>query len=153
MYTVFMVEDDPNIRMLTGMHLQLAGYAVRELEEHGFASILAGRESLSQGDFTLAELRLFQPDTAFRLLREIPVSRRALLTEVLTAHLPTDLSPAPGAYLHALDLGLKLGYIPRDRNKIFARLMDAGKDLYGTVRHKEIVGGYYRIVIKVFLHD
>ena len=53
----------------------------------------------------------------------------------------------------ALDLGLKLGYIPRDRNKIFARLMDAGKDLYGTVRHKEIVGGYYRIVIKVFLHD
>ena len=80
--------------------------AVRELEEHGFASILAGRESLSQGDFTLAELRLFQPDTAFRLLREIPVSRRALLTEVLTAHLPTDLSPAPGAYLHALDLGL-----------------------------------------------
>ena len=53
----------------------------------------------------------------------------------------------------ALDLGLKLGYIPRDRNKIFARLMDAGKDLYGTVRHMEIVGGYYRIVIKVFLHD
>lgn len=53
----------------------------------------------------------------------------------------------------ALDLGLKLGYIPRDRNKIFARLMDAGKDLYGTVRHKEIVGDYYRIVIKVFLHD
>ena len=53
----------------------------------------------------------------------------------------------------ALALGRKLGYIPRDRNKIFARLMDAGKDLYGTVRHKEIVGGYYRIVIKVFLRD
>lgn len=53
----------------------------------------------------------------------------------------------------ALVPGSKLGYIPRDRNKIFARLMDAGKDLYGTVRHKEIVGGYYRIVIKVFLRD
>ena len=53
----------------------------------------------------------------------------------------------------ALDLGCKLGYIPRERNKVFARLLDAGKDLYGTVRHKEIVGGYYRIVIKVFLRD
>ena len=33
METVFLVEDDPSIRRLTGMHLQLAGYNVRELED------------------------------------------------------------------------------------------------------------------------
>ena len=33
MDTIFLVEDEPNIRMLTGMHLQLSGYTVRELED------------------------------------------------------------------------------------------------------------------------
>ena len=32
MDTIFLVEDDLNIRRLTGMHLQLAGYNVQELE-------------------------------------------------------------------------------------------------------------------------
>ena len=31
--TIFLVEDEPNIRRLTGMHLQLAGYNVKELED------------------------------------------------------------------------------------------------------------------------
>ena len=44
MYTVFMVEDDPNIRMLTGMHLQLAGYAVRELEDAAAARAALAEE-------------------------------------------------------------------------------------------------------------
>ena len=35
--TIFLVEDDLNIRRLTGMHLQLAGYDVRELEDAGEA--------------------------------------------------------------------------------------------------------------------
>ena len=47
----------------------------------------------------------------------------------------------------------KLGYIPRSNNKVFARLMDAGKYLYGVVRHKEIVGTYYKIVVKIYLKD
>ena len=38
-------------------------------------------------------------------------------------------------------------------NKPFARLMDAGKLLYGTVRHKELVAGYYKIVVKIFMRD
>ena len=47
----------------------------------------------------------------------------------------------------------KLGYIPRIYNKVFARLMDAGKNLYGIVRHKEMVGEYHKIVIKVYMKD
>ena len=41
MDTIFLVEDDMNIRRLTGMHLQLAGYDVRELEDAA-----AAREAL-----------------------------------------------------------------------------------------------------------
>ncbi len=47
----------------------------------------------------------------------------------------------------------KLGYVPRIYNKVFARLMDAGKYLYGVVRHKEMINGYHRIVIKVYMKD
>ena len=48
MDTIFLVEDDMNIRRLTGMHLQLAGYDVRELEDAA-----AAREALKKGDHVL----------------------------------------------------------------------------------------------------
>ncbi len=48
---------------------------------------------------------------------------------------------------------VKLGYIPRQYNKIPARLMDAGKYLYGVVRKKEETGGYYHIVVKIYMQD
>ena len=51
------------------------------------------------------------------------------------------------------DKSRMLGYIPRAFNKPFARLMEAGKLLYGTVRHKELVAGYYKIVVKIFMRD
>ena len=56
MYTVFMVEDDPNIRMLTGMHLQLAGYAVRELEDAA-----AARAALAEEKPALVLLDIMRP--------------------------------------------------------------------------------------------
>ena len=56
MYTVFMVEDDPNIRMLTGMHLQLAGYAVRELEDAA-----AARAALEEEKPALVLLDIMMP--------------------------------------------------------------------------------------------
>ncbi len=50
--------------------------------------------------------------------------------------------------------GVKIGYIPRGTvNKVFARLMDAGKLLYGVIRAKETIGRYHRIVVKVYLKD
>ena len=48
---------------------------------------------------------------------------------------------------------LKLGYVPRVNNKILARLMDAGKNLYGVVRLKEMNGSYYHIVVKIYMRD
>lgn len=49
--------------------------------------------------------------------------------------------------------GVKIGYVPRQDNVIFARLMDAGKLLFATITSKEKKGSWVKIYIKVFLHE
>lgn len=49
--------------------------------------------------------------------------------------------------------GVKLGYVPQADNVIFARLMDAGKLLFGRISSKEQKGKWLKIGIKVFLHE
>lgn len=49
--------------------------------------------------------------------------------------------------------GVKIGYVPRQDNLIFARLMDAGKLLFGRIASKEKKGSWVKIEIKVFLHE
>ena len=49
--------------------------------------------------------------------------------------------------------GIKIGYIPKANNLIFARLMDAGKLLFGKIESKEMRETWLRIEIKVYLQD
>ena len=49
--------------------------------------------------------------------------------------------------------GVKLGYVPRDDNGISARLMDAGKILFGRIFMNEKKGSWIKIHIKVFLRE
>ncbi len=49
--------------------------------------------------------------------------------------------------------GIKIGYVPRKDNVIFARLMDAGKLLFGRITSKQMHGSWLKIEIKVFLHE
>lgn len=49
--------------------------------------------------------------------------------------------------------GVKIGYVPRQDNAIFARLMDAGKLLFGKITEKEKKGAWVKIYIKVFLRE
>ena len=56
METIFLVEDEPNIRMLTAMHLQLAGYTVKELEDAASA-----RDALRKETPALALLDIMMP--------------------------------------------------------------------------------------------
>lgn len=49
--------------------------------------------------------------------------------------------------------GVKIGYVPKQDNVIFARLMDAGKLLFGKISSKEKIGSWIKIYIKVFLHE
>ena len=49
--------------------------------------------------------------------------------------------------------GVKIGYVPKQDNVIFARLMDAGKLLFGRISAKEKKGSCVKINIKVYLHE
>lgn len=49
--------------------------------------------------------------------------------------------------------GVKIGYVPKQDNVIFARLMDAGKLLFGKITAKEVKGSWVKIKIKVYLHE
>ncbi|MBQ3552035.1 MAG: HIRAN domain-containing protein [Clostridia bacterium] len=49
--------------------------------------------------------------------------------------------------------GVKIGYVPQADNIIFARLMDAGKLLFGRISKKDKKGKWVKINIKVFLHE
>lgn len=47
----------------------------------------------------------------------------------------------------------KVGYIPRDKNEVIARLMDAGKQFFAVVAAKEWEGNWLRLEVKVYLKD
>lgn len=49
--------------------------------------------------------------------------------------------------------GVKIGYVPKQDNVIFARLMDAGKLIFGKITAKEMQESWLKIDIKVFLHE
>ena len=49
--------------------------------------------------------------------------------------------------------GIKIGYVLKADNVIFARLMDAGKLLFGRITSKEMQGAWLKIGIKVFLQE
>lgn len=49
--------------------------------------------------------------------------------------------------------GKKIGYVPKQDNVIFSRLMDAGKVLFAKIMEKEMKGEWLKISIKIFLHE
>lgn len=49
--------------------------------------------------------------------------------------------------------GVKVGYVPKEDNVVFSRLMDAGKLLFGKISFKEIKGDWLKLDIKIYLHE
>jgi len=49
--------------------------------------------------------------------------------------------------------GNKLGYVPRKKNPILARLMDAGKHIYGTVKKIKNDDSYMNVEMEIFMED
>jgi len=49
--------------------------------------------------------------------------------------------------------GNKLGYVPKDKNEVLARLMDAGKFIFGRLVSKERVNSWLKLTIKIYLKD
>jgi len=49
--------------------------------------------------------------------------------------------------------GNHIGYVPRDKNEILARLMDGGKLIFGKIREKQWVDNWLKIDIKIYIRD
>ena len=49
--------------------------------------------------------------------------------------------------------GHHLGYVPRAKNEALARLMDAGKLLFGKVESKQWLGDWLKVELRVYLRD
>jgi hypothetical protein len=47
----------------------------------------------------------------------------------------------------------KLGYIPRDKNEMLARLMDAGKWFYARIHDKIWEGNWLKIDLEIYLKE
>ena len=47
----------------------------------------------------------------------------------------------------------KIGYVPQKDNVVFARLMDAGKLLFGKITSKEVHGKWVKISMDIYLHE
>ena len=59
----------------------------------------------------------------------------------------------PNAIVIKTSNGVKIGYVPREDNVIFSRLMDAGKLLFGKITAKETKGKWIKIKIGIYLHE
>ena len=51
------------------------------------------------------------------------------------------------------EAGAPLGYVPRAKNEVIARLMDAGKLLFARLGSKEWQGDWLRAEVQIFLRD
>ena len=49
--------------------------------------------------------------------------------------------------------GRKLGYVPKAKNEVLARLMDSGKFIFGKLISKEWVDDWLKIDIQIFMRD
>ncbi len=49
--------------------------------------------------------------------------------------------------------GQKLGYIPQTKNEVLARLLDAGKLIFGKIDYKSWKGEWLKLDIKVYLRE
>lgn len=49
--------------------------------------------------------------------------------------------------------GIKLGYIPREHNRVFSRMIDGGNLLFARVKEAEANGHDLNLVVKIFLQE
>ena len=82
-----------------------------------------------------AKTAALEPGSILKFLRESDNKYDALAIQILN------------------DRGERIGYVPRDKNEVLARLMDGGKLIYGQVQDKELIDDWWKIKIKIFLKD
>ena len=49
--------------------------------------------------------------------------------------------------------GRKLGFVPKHKNEVIARLMDAGKLIFGKIEEKQYINSWLEIKLRLFMRD
>lgn len=88
--------------------------------------------------------------TSFRKLKDVETSLQAELKLELKRETDNEFDEFAIA-IHFKKV--KIGYIPREKNEVIARLIDAGKKFYATIKAKEWEGNWLKIETKVYLTD
>ena len=88
--------------------------------------------------------------TSFRKLKDVEPS----LTSEVKLQLKREANNEFDSFAVALFFEQhKIGFIPRDKNEVIARLMDVGKAFFATMLTKEYEGNWLKIEVKVYLKD
>ena len=56
-------------------------------------------------------------------------------------------------YIERTLMHMQVGDIPKKQNQILARLMDAGKEIYGRYESQEKRGDWLKVMVKVYMRD
>ncbi len=121
-----------------------------KVNPHLLAALSRGGLSLQVLGKDILVLECIVAGTSFRKLGELEPS--------LTAEVTLEMKREAGNKFDDFAIALhfeknKIGYIPRDKNEVIARLMDAGKAFFATIKAKDYEGNWLKIEIKVYLKD
>jgi hypothetical protein len=133
----------------------MSDYALTPVEQHQLALLHA---HLQAGGVLTAPFvkEIFLIETHVAGTSHVPIreiERGISIGDSLVLRREPDNPHDSLAILILTEKGEKLGYVPRDRNEILARLMDAGKFLLARLESKEWHGDWLRVAARVFLRD
>jgi hypothetical protein len=89
--------------------------------------------------------------TSFRKLDDIEPT--LLAGNLLIFKRDPDNKHDPLAIMILDEQGNHLGFVPKEKNEILARLMDAGKLILGKLEDKEFKGNWLYLTIRVYLRE
>ncbi|MFM2326460.1 MAG: hypothetical protein RIR31_662 [Bacteroidota bacterium] len=114
------------------------------------AALGSGSISINVMPKEILVLECIVAGTSFRKLDEV----EAELKSEVKLEVKRDAKNKFDDWAVALHFGnTNVGYIPRDKNEVIARLMDAGKQFFAVVTAKEWEGNWLRLEVKVYLKD
>jgi hypothetical protein len=127
-------------------------------EEQGLIKISSGLlAALSKGQLNL---QVFKQDilvlqcivagTSHQALDSVESSLRGAVKLEVVREANNQFDPFAVA-LHFQ--GVKIGYVPRDKNEVIARLLDAGKTFFAVIQASDREGKWLKLDVRVFIQD
>ena len=124
--------------------------SLRKVNTGLLAALSSGAISIDVMPKEILVLECLVAGTSFRKLETVEAE--------LKSEVKLELKREAGNEHDKMAIGLwfqknKVGYIPRDKNEVVARLLDAGKSFFAVLQAKEWEGNWLRLDIKVYLKD